>query len=128
MRTASVDGEQMPLSWDVLEAVDAPILESDSRAGHQVLDGVGDQDLARDRSGGHPRANINCQAAQLIADDVAFTGVHPGPNLYSQPKRLVAHSACRADRAGGPIKGCDHSPVGRFNLAAPEPRQVLPDE
>ena len=118
----------MPLSGYVLEAVDGPILETDSRAGHQVLDGVGDQDLARGRSASDARANFQGHAAQPIAGDVAFTGMHAGPNLYSQPKRLVANGACRADRARGPIKRGEQFPVGGFNLPASETLQILPDE
>jgi len=68
----------MPFTRHAFERVGTAILETKTRPGHQVLDRAGDEHLTALGECGHARADVNGDAAELIADDLAFAGVQTG--------------------------------------------------
>src|SRR2546427_6086512 len=100
-RDAISDCEEMPFTRHAFERVGTAILETKTRPGHQVLDRAGDEHLTALGECGHARADVNGDAAELIADDLAFAGVQTG--VISSPGRrtlsAIAQPA-RTARAG----------------------------
>jgi len=62
----------------------ASVLEGDPRAGNQVLDRAGHQDLAGAGLGGDPRPDMHGDAADVLAHPFALASVQPGPDLQAQ--------------------------------------------
>jgi hypothetical protein len=67
------NGKQSPLTQDAFEDLRAPVDELNSRADDdQVLDGAGDDDLARMRVRRYACANMHRDADDRAADKLAF--------------------------------------------------------
>ena len=96
------DGVHVPLARNALERVRAPILEDQLRSDHQIPDGLGDGDLGRSGEGGHARADVHGQAADLVADPLHLAGVHPGAHLEAEETNGGGDGCGAVDGAGGP--------------------------
>ena len=82
----SLDGEESPRARHPLEIVQAPVAELDSRAGHQILDGAGYQNLSRHRHGHDPGGDVNSDAAHTVSAlaQLDLSGVQPGADLDAE--------------------------------------------
>ena len=72
---------QPPLARDSPEVVGAPVIEGDIRTDHGVLDGLRDEYLVGPSERADPGSDVNGDAAEIVADDLAFSRVNPGPHL-----------------------------------------------
>src|SRR2546425_8607755 len=104
----------MPFTRHAFERVGTAILETKTRPGHQVLDRAGDEHLTALGECGHARADVNGDAAELIADDLAFAGVQTGANLESRPSDALGDRAAGPHRASGTVE--------RRQKAVPSPK------
>ena len=75
----------------------APIVEVDAGTYDKVLDGLGHQRLARPRQRCNAGSDVDGEAADVAAADLALAGVQPGVNLEAEriaaaPMMVVAHA------------------------------------
>ena len=56
----------------------------EARPGDEVFDGGGDEGLVRLGLGGDAGADVDCDARDLVAVDLAFAGVEAGADLESE--------------------------------------------
>src|SRR2546428_4032572 len=113
--------EQSPLAWGTFERASAAVLELDPGAGHEVLHRAGNQRLPGRRGPCDPGRDMDRQAPDVIAADLAFPDVHAGTHLQADRSRRVLDRASALDRASGAIE-CGEDPVaGAFELASAEP-------
>ena len=57
------------------------LVELDSRARDEVFDRPRDQDLAGGGQGRHPGRDVDGEPAEVVAANLAFSGVEPDPKL-----------------------------------------------
>jgi hypothetical protein len=96
----------------------ASVHEPEVRAGDRVLDGAQDEDLAGRGRRGDPGADVDCYAAELVAELLTLACVQARPHLDSEgPHRTTMLQARRTARAGpSPPKG---RPAVRHPCASP---------
>lgn len=73
-----------------LQRMHAPIRKAESRASDEVFYGAGDTNLARARRRRHPRADVDRDPADLIANDFTLSSVKPSPDLDREWAERIA--------------------------------------
>ena len=109
-------GEQVPISRDALQLMHASILETDPRAGDEILDSSRDEHLAAVRVPRHAGADVDGDAADLSVHQLALPCVEPRPNLDSEVADCPVDCRCAADAARRPVEGCEEPVAGRIEL------------
>ena len=74
-------GVQPPFSRHTLEDVRTAIVECDSRAVYEILDGVGDQHFIRGRFCGDPRRYMDCDPTDVVTASQTLPRVQPAARL-----------------------------------------------
>ena len=81
--SSRLDREDVPLLGHAFKGVDSPILETDTRARHEILHGRGDDDLIgagkRCQAGGDGDGD----AAHIVAEQLDLAGVQACPNMQA---------------------------------------------
>src|SRR5438477_537177 len=83
------DGIEPPRAGHALQLVLAALVERQPGAGHEVLDRRRDEHLSGARERGHARADVDGEAAELVAQPLTLPRVQPGAHLEAE----VAHRA-----------------------------------
>src|SRR4029078_1843624 len=119
-------GKQLPLARYPFERAASAVFENDARAGCQVANGAGDQDLARSGLLANARADDRGDAAYLSGDHLALPGVHPRPNFQAKSAEPVAHCHRAAHRAPRRIERGEEAITGGVDLDAAVAVQLAP--
>src|SRR2546421_12406747 len=77
------DRVEMPVVRDSLEHVHAPVFERQAGASHEVLHGARDQYLTWSREGGHPSADVDSDATDVVAGELDLARMHPRSDLHA---------------------------------------------
>src|SRR6185436_8716615 len=115
---------QAPGPGHALERVLAAVGEADPGADDEVLDGVGDEHLARRRERADARADVDREAADVLADRLALARVEAGAQLDAELPHRVAQLHRAADRARGAVERREDAVAERLHGAAAEARQL----
>jgi hypothetical protein len=99
-----VDGEECPLSGRALEGMRAARVELEPGPGDEVLDGARDEDVARVRRAHHPRADVDGDAANVVADELALAGVQARSGLDAELEKVVTDRTRAADCSRGAVE------------------------
>ena len=83
---------QPPLAGYTLQHMRAAILEVEARAGHQILDGAGDQCFIGAGQRRDTRGDVDRDAGDIIAMKLDLSGVQPGANCYAELAREVLYA------------------------------------
>jgi hypothetical protein len=108
-----------------LEAVHAPVGETQSRAGDQVSHGARDQHFIRFGLGRDARRNMHRDTADVVANQLALASVEPGADLQSKRTKSFAHRTGASYRPIRSIEGGEQSVTRRVHLAAAERGQLF---
>src|SRR5207253_11092148 len=134
-RSALLHRIQLPVPWHTFQGVDATVSELDSGPGDQVRNRARAPYFARPGGGPDARADVDGDAADIVADQLAFAGVEAGAYLDPELAHRVASRTGAADRARGPIEGGEKAVAHRLHRAAPvalelpaHERVVAPDQ
>src|SRR3954469_3714349 len=84
------DGKDLPRAASPLRPVHAPVLQLDARAGGEILDGAGDEHLARPGERGHACTRVDGNAGDVAVVELALAGVEPGTNREPEGHHSVA--------------------------------------
>src|SRR6266513_2866841 len=82
--------KELPLPWNPLQRMNAPVLEFDARPSDKVAHRSGHKHLARRSLSGHASSGVDCDAANLAADNLAFPGVQSGSDLKADGLQAIA--------------------------------------
>src|SRR5207247_2157951 len=106
--------KELPVPRDSFQRVDATVRELDSRPSDQIRNRARDEYLPR--PGGRPdaRTDVDGDAADVVADQLAFAGVETGAHLDPKVAHCVTRRARAADRAGGPVEGGEEAVAHRL--------------
>src|SRR5690242_5249737 len=106
-RRPSVGHESVesPFSGYALEVVYVLAGEVESGSGDEVLDGLGDEDLRWLCEGADSGSDVDCHAADLVVDDLAFAGVQADSDLDAEARD-------RRDQRSGAMQCADGSVEG----------------
>src|SRR6266540_3187475 len=117
-----------PNAGDTLQNLLASLLELDPRPGDEVSHRRGDEHLPGGRSRGHARADVDCDAADLVAEELTLPGVHPAADLETEVANCFGDRLRTHDRARRAVECGEESVAGVVDLAAPEPVELATDE
>jgi len=78
--------------------------ELDARSGHEIFDGLRDEDVARSGMRSDSCADRNGDTGNLSVHDLSLAGMQTGPELESQLGNRVADGARAADRPGRAVE------------------------
>ena len=95
---------ESPFAGDALERVGAPLLEAETRAGNEVLDGAGHEDLACSGERGDAGADVHGDAADLVSDDLALARMQPRADLDAEGTDAFADRLGAADGPGRTVE------------------------
>src|SRR5204862_1996542 len=76
---------ELPLPWHALQRVHATVRELDSRPGNEVRDRARDEHLTRTGNRSHTGADVDGNAAEIVADEFALAGMEAGAHLDAKP-------------------------------------------
>src|ERR1051325_8392274 len=116
--TAGAERVQPPLAGHALQRGRPAILELEPRAGNEIAHGARDEHLSRARLTGDARADVDGDAGQLVADDLAFAGVDARPDLQPDTADGVDRRSGTANRARRPVEAREEAVTGGVDLAA----------
>ncbi len=119
--------EQAPLSGDALENVFAPVSKVQPGAGDEILDGSGHENLIGSGERCDPRADVDGDAAEIVADHFAFAGVKSGADLDAQRPGVGGNGDGATDAARRPVERGQKPVAGRLDFAAPETVEITPN-
>src|SRR5262249_26991367 len=124
----SRDCVELPLSGDTLERVLAAIVQPDPGAGDEILDGSGDENLARLRDRRDSRPDVDRNTADLAVHQLALPCVKPCPDLEAERANAVPNRTRAPNRPRGSVKDREESITGRVHLPSAEVPQLRSDE
>src|SRR5262249_55555821 len=119
---------ETPLPGHAVEVVRATVHETQAGASDQLLDGAGDENLARCSARRYSCADVNGDAADVVAHHCALARVQPRSDLDPQRADAVANVAGAADSACGSIEGREEPVAERLHFATAEPPQLAADD
>jgi hypothetical protein len=95
---------QAPTAGDALQLVLTAILEQEARAGNEILDRLGDEDLPCTRARRDAGLDRHAQSCRLALDQLALPGMHAGADLDAQRPHALGDLQRGSDRPRGPSK------------------------
>ena len=101
-----------PFARYAVELADAVVTEDDAGPGNEVPDRAGHERLAGVGDRRDPSRDVNCQAADIVADDAAFPGVDTGAEFESQSGDPRPDRADAGDGSAGRHEGAERSLSG----------------
>src|SRR5512132_2229216 len=119
---------ETPTAGDALQLVLTGVVEPQTRTRDEVLHRLRDQDLAGPADGGYSRADRNGEAAALVLDQLAFAGMHAGPDLDPQIADPFGHLQRAADRAGWTVERGVEAVARRVVLLPAPPLERCPHD
>src|SRR3954464_8755607 len=119
--------EYRPLAWDSLQGPASPIGETQSRSRHQILYRAGHQNLAGAGKRSNTRADVNGDAADVVANHFALAGVESGTHFNYQRPDYFGDSARAANAACRTVERGKKTVAGCFHLLATKAYQVTPN-
>src|SRR4051812_29625895 len=114
------DGKDLHLAGKPLQLVHSTVFELDARAGDEILDGAGDEHLARPGERGHACTRVDGNAGDVAVVELALAGVEPGTNREPERHHAVADGGRAPDRASRAVEGREEAVAGRVDLVAAE--------
>src|SRR6267143_3930170 len=127
-RAGAIDRKEMRFAWHALQRVKPPVVELQSRAGHEILDRVRDQNLAALADAGDARADVHRDAGELGAAHFALAGVQPRAHLEPQPLDTLGDGTRGSHAARGAVERSQEPVAGGVDLPATEVYEALADE
>src|SRR5207244_646096 len=124
----SPDGVYAPLARYPLERVETAVGELDPRAGDQILDRSGDEDLARTGECRNAGARVHRDPAHRVARELDLAGVNARAHLQPELRYPLDDTPGAADRARGAVERAEEPAPRRIDLGAPEPIELSTDE
>src|SRR5258706_9132877 len=91
------------------------------RAGNKTPHGPGDENFAAARHGRDPRADMNSDTAELVADPLALSGVHSRSNLEVELTQRPTDRTRAAHRRSGAFEAGKEPVTRRVELATTKP-------
>ena len=121
---------EMPPVGDALQFVFAGVFELQPRARGEVFHRGAHENLPGACERADPRADVDREAANVVASEFDLTGVAPGADLQAELADGHAERLGAADGPGGPVEGRQQAVPGGVDVAAPVPfdlpaRQVV---
>ena len=95
---ASDWSEEFPLAGYAFEYVRAAIFEDNPRAVHQVLDGVGHEDLSGLRQGGDAGPDVDGDPSDVVTTQLTLAGVQAASNVDTQFRYVLGEFGGTAER------------------------------
>jgi hypothetical protein len=106
--SSGVHGEELPLTLDALERPASLINEAEARAGDEVGDGAGHEDLAGSGARCDPGGEVDGDTPHLFISQFDLAGVQPASNLETEGRQPISQGARAADGPSG-----DRASTGR---------------
>src|SRR5438874_7283695 len=107
--------------------MDSALTELDPRAGDQVGDRTGDENLAGRRGRRDARAGVHRDPADSALDQLDLAGMDTRTDLDPQLLQAIDDLERAADRAGGPVERREESVSGPVDLLSLKPVEALTD-
>src|SRR5262245_42097891 len=111
----------MPSPGNPLELRCAPVLEAELGSRDEVFHRRRDENLTGAGSRTDAVADVDCQAAELVADNLALPGVQSGANLETERRDRLPNRRRAPDCADRAIEGGEKAVACRVELPAAEP-------
>src|SRR5262245_58036126 len=124
-RCSTLHSEQLPAPRNTLELVLTAICEIDARADHEVLDGLGHQDLSGRCQGSHARSDVDGQPSEVVTADLALTGVEADAQVDPEFPGRLDDRLCAANGASRAVEGCKEAVPAGFDLSTTMPPELL---
>ena len=93
-------------------------MELDSRANHEVLHRIGDEDLPGLCQPSNTCADVNGDPGQIIVTDLTLAAVEPAPDVDPDTTSLFGDGSRGAHGTARPVEGCQKPVAEGFDLAA----------
>jgi hypothetical protein len=121
----ALTGVEPPGSRNTLQVVFATVVEGDARAGDEVLDRARDQHFIGIGCGGDTRGDMDGEASEVVAADLAFSGVEPDANFDPEPLSGLNDRVGAANGPGGTVEGGYETVTGGVDFLAMGPSQLV---
>jgi hypothetical protein len=121
------DCVELPASRHPLQHVLTTVIELDTRANYEILDGARDKDFARGSQRTDSSGDVNGEAAQIVAPHLAFTGVETQAQLDIEGSGGVDDPLATTDGSSWTIEGSDEAVSRRVDLPTPEDPKLFAD-
>jgi hypothetical protein len=119
--------EYTPLAGDTLEGFGAAVVEAQPRARYQILDCARHQNLASTGKRRNPRAYVNSDTANIVADHFALACMEPSTDLYAERPDFLGNGTGAANAARWTVKGGEKAVSSCFHFMASKAREIAPD-
>jgi hypothetical protein len=105
----------------------AAVAEAQAGAGHQVLHGARYQNLTGTGERGDARTNVNGNAADIVANNLALAGMQAGANLNPQRPYFFGYCAGAAHAARRTVERGENAVAGGLDFTAAKASKVTAD-
>ena len=127
-RSAPVTAKHLPGARHALQLVRREVLETEPRAGHELLRGARDQDVAGIGQRHHPRTDHHRDAVGLAGLILRLARVDAGADLDAEAPDLLGERCRASDRPVRLGEGGEEAVAGVILLLPPEALESGPDE
>jgi hypothetical protein len=114
------------LAWNALQLPGATVLELDARTDDEVFHRLRYQYVTRTGCGTHTSTNVNGDASQAIACQLAFACVHARPHVNANVIHGMRYRDRTPDRTGRTVEGCKEPVSGVIDLPAAVALELVP--
>ena len=108
--------QQLPSTWNALQRVHSTLFEAEARSSNKIADRPRYQHFVGGRQGANPRSNVYGDAAELLIDHFAFTGVNASPNVDTEWLDRFYDRLATANGARRAVKSSQETIAGRIYL------------
>src|SRR5580765_3903970 len=121
-------GVEVPLARYAFQLGDAAFLELEQRSCDEVLDRRRDEDFPRCRLRRDPCADVDSEAGDLLADELALARVHSGADFEPDAAERACDCLRAADCSNRPVEAREESVACGIDLPSAETDQLAADE
>jgi hypothetical protein len=117
--------KKSPLAGNAFQLVNAPVLKIDPRARDEILHRSGDQHTARLGICHDPRAGVNRDAADIVAHQFTFAGVHSRAHFNPKLPDLQCDGEGATDCSCRAVERREKTVAGGIGFLAAKARKFL---
>jgi hypothetical protein len=116
------------LVGDAFERVQSPVGEADPGSGDKVFDGARDEHFSPLCGVGDSSGDVHGESAEIVAPDLAFTAVEPGPDLEPEGTHRLVDGYRATNGPSRAVEACDEAVTSRRDFSSAGAQELAPND
>ena len=107
--------KQSPAAWDALQVVLTTVFEGEVRAGHEIDDRPGHQNVAGSGEAADPLGDVHRDPGHVVVAKLDLPDVNSGPDVQAELVERIPDGQSALEGPGRGIEGCEGAVAGALH-------------